>query len=479
MARLPVGRTLLCVRLFRAPVRVRGRAHQERQGLRRQPDGRRDPAVPRDVDRTGHEQSVPRSVRRREPRSVRADARGRISGRRPRAARENRHGVAQFQHARSDALPDPPRDTSPDRRHLVHLSDVRLRASAVGRRRAHHALALHSRVRGSPASVRLAGGQLHGRRGSAAADRIRAAQPELHGDEQAQAAAARPAEGRVRVGRSAHADDQRPAAPRVHPRIDSRLLFADRRREKRERDRHGPARARDPRGPERPRAARHGRAAPVESRHHELSGGTDRGRRRHQQPRGRGRGHAQGAVLARPLHRTRRFPRGSAEEILPPRARQGSAAAVRVFHYVHRRREGRSRRGRGTALHLRSAHPRRRFAGRTPREGDAALGVGRRTRSARRCGSTIGCSPSRTPRTRRKGRPSWTPSTRARWRCSPTPASSRASRQRCRARGFQFERLGYFCVDPDSKPGAPVFNRTVSLRDAWAKIEQRGAETKK
>ena len=38
---------------------------------------------------------------------------------------------------------------------------------------------------------------------------------------------------------------------------------------------------------------------------------------------------------------------------------------------------------------------------------------------------------------------------------------------------FQFERLGYFCVDPDSSAGALVFNRTVSLRDAWAKIEQR------
>jgi glutaminyl-tRNA synthetase len=35
---------------------------------------------------------------------------------------------------------------------------------------------------------------------------------------------------------------------------------------------------------------------------------------------------------------------------------------------------------------------------------------------------------------------------------------------------FQFERLGYFCVDPDSRPGAPVFNRTVSLRDTWARI---------
>ena len=40
---------------------------------------------------------------------------------------------------------------------------------------------------------------------------------------------------------------------------------------------------------------------------------------------------------------------------------------------------------------------------------------------------------------------------------------------------FQFDRLGYFCVDTDSRPGALVFNRTVSLRDTWAKIEQRHA----
>ena len=38
---------------------------------------------------------------------------------------------------------------------------------------------------------------------------------------------------------------------------------------------------------------------------------------------------------------------------------------------------------------------------------------------------------------------------------------------------FQFERLGYFCVDPDSRPGTIVFNRTVTLKDTWAKIEQR------
>jgi glutaminyl-tRNA synthetase len=34
---------------------------------------------------------------------------------------------------------------------------------------------------------------------------------------------------------------------------------------------------------------------------------------------------------------------------------------------------------------------------------------------------------------------------------------------------YQFERLGYFCTDTDSKPGRPVFNRTVALKDSWAK----------
>ena len=38
---------------------------------------------------------------------------------------------------------------------------------------------------------------------------------------------------------------------------------------------------------------------------------------------------------------------------------------------------------------------------------------------------------------------------------------------------FQFERLGYFCVDPDSTPQKPVFNRTVTLRDAWARMEKK------
>jgi len=38
---------------------------------------------------------------------------------------------------------------------------------------------------------------------------------------------------------------------------------------------------------------------------------------------------------------------------------------------------------------------------------------------------------------------------------------------------YQFERLGYFCVDPDSMPDKPVFNRTVALKDSWAKVEKK------
>jgi glutaminyl-tRNA synthetase len=38
----------------------------------------------------------------------------------------------------------------------------------------------------------------------------------------------------------------------------------------------------------------------------------------------------------------------------------------------------------------------------------------------------------------------------------------------------QFERLGYFGVDPDARPGRPVFNRIVSLRDEWAKVQAKG-----
>ena len=47
-------------------------------------------------------------------------------------------------------------------------------------------------------------------------------------------------------------------------------------------------------------------------------------------------------------------------------------------------------------------------------------------------------------------------------------------RDRDAGEAVQFERQGYFCADPDSTPERPVFNRTVSLKDGWAKVKGRG-----
>jgi glutaminyl-tRNA synthetase len=43
---------------------------------------------------------------------------------------------------------------------------------------------------------------------------------------------------------------------------------------------------------------------------------------------------------------------------------------------------------------------------------------------------------------------------------------------------YQFERLGYFVADTDSTPALRVFNRTVALKDSWAKIEQAQRKTR-
>ena len=162
---------------------------------------------------------------------------GEFAGRRARAAREDRHGVAEHQHARSGALPHPPRAPSPDRRRVVHLPDVRLRASASDalERITHSLCTLEFEdhrplydwlIENLPVPA------------PAAADRVRAAQPDLHGDEQAEAARARRGEARRRLGRSAHADDRRAcAAAATRPRRSAAFCDAHRRRQARERRR--------------------------------------------------------------------------------------------------------------------------------------------------------------------------------------------------------------------------------------------------
>ena len=112
-----------------------------------------------------------------------------------------------------------------------------------------------------------------------------------------------------------------------------------------------------------------------------------------------------GPVLARAVHRARRFPRGAAEEVLSPGARPGSAAALRLSRPLHRRgeRPADGRGGRG-ALHVRSGHPRRQHARRPQGEGHDPLGFGRPRGSGPKCGSTTTCSPSPIRATCRKAR---------------------------------------------------------------------------
>ena len=157
LARLRLGPApLLRVRLLRAALPVGGGADPPGPRLRGRSLGRGDPAAPRHPDRARPEQPVPGPAGGGEPRPVPPDAGGRVPGRGARAPGEDRHGLAQHQPARPDPLPDPPRGPPPDRRPLVHLSDVRLRAPPVGLDRADHALPLHPRVRGPPAALRLA-----------------------------------------------------------------------------------------------------------------------------------------------------------------------------------------------------------------------------------------------------------------------------------------------------------------------------------
>jgi glutaminyl-tRNA synthetase len=56
-------------------------------------------------------------------------------------------------------------------------------------------------------------------------------------------------------------------------------------------------------------------------------------------------------------------------------------------------------------------------------------------------------------------------------RCKLEPSLQEATTQQ----QYQFERTGYFVLDKYSKPGEHVFNRTVTLRDTWARIDKQNA----
>ena len=160
------------------------------------------------------------------------------------------------------------------------------------------------------------------------------------------------------------------------------------------------------------------------------------------------------------------------KQYFPPVAGQGSAAALRLLHHLHQRGEGRKRRSGRDPLHLRPGHARRQRARRPQSEIHHPLGLGRARRRRRSAALRQPVHQAKIPTRPTKGEDftanlnpdSLEVLTGASW--------SRRWRDAVQGGRFQFERLGYFCVDPDSAPGKPVFNRTVALSDTWAKIEK-------
>ena len=157
---------------------------------------------------------------------------------------------------------------------------------------------------------------------------------------------------------------------------------------------------------------------------------------------------------------------------------QGSPPPLRLLHQVRRGRQGRGRQRRRAPLHLRPGDEGRGLAaGRPQGQGDPPLGLGARTPSTPRSASTTRCSRSATRRASPKG---------VDWKATLNPKSLEvikgaklepALAAAAPESRWQFERMGYFCADRrDSKPGALVFNRTVTLRDEWARIVKAGRD---
>ena len=247
--------------------------------LRRRPDAGRDPRVPRHPDRAGQEQPVPRPPGRREPRSVRAHAGRRVRGRRARAAREDRHGVAEHQHARPGAVPHPahPRTIAPATRgRSIRPTTTRIRSRTRIEKITHSLCTLEFEDHRPLYDWLLANLPVPSRPQQIEFARLNLTYTVMSKRKLLQLVVEKHVS---RLGRSAHADHRRPAPARLHARGDARLLRARRRRQEGEHHRRRAARALRARGPEPPRAARAGGAAAAQGGDREPARGRDRAAR--------------------------------------------------------------------------------------------------------------------------------------------------------------------------------------------------------
>ncbi len=340
--------------------------------------------VARHAHRAGQGEPLSQPLRRRESRSVRAHEGRRVSRWLAHPARQNRHGVAQPQHARPGDVPHPARRASPHRQRVVHLPDVRLRARPI---RFHRSASRtpsarwnsKTTARSTTGTVEQLGiyhpqqiefdrlnltytllskrkllqlvqnGLVRGwddpRMPTISGMRRRGYTPE----------ALRNFCGAIGVSKTNGITELGLLEYYVREDLNKRALrvMAVLR----------PLRVVIDNYPE-------GQVEQMEAVNN---------------PEDASAGTRTGPVFARALHRAGRFPRRSAQAVFPPVARPRSAPALRLLHHLHRRGEERRGRSDRSPLHLRSGHARRQRARWTQSEIDHPLGFGRachRRRSA-------------------------------------------------------------------------------------------------
>ena len=447
------------------------------QGLRRRPVRRGDPRAPRHADRARPRTAPTATARVEENLDLFERMR---AGEFPDGARVLRAKIDMASpniNLRDPVLyrilhAQPP----PHRRRVVHLPDVRLRPRPVGRDRGrsrtrictlefeNHRPLYDWFIEHLPGAVRTRSrSSSRGSTSPTRSSRKRSSSQLVHG------------EARPRLGRPAHADDSRPPPPRLsRPRRSATSASASASRSRTASSRSSMLEHALRDDLNRTRRA----ASPSSARSRSSSRTTPRAQVEEldavNNPEDAAGRHAQGAVLARALHRARR---------LHARTRRRSSSASRPAARCACATPTSSRApsvvkdAAGNVVELRCTYDPATRGGDAPDgrkvEGDDPLGLGAARRRRPRSASTTTSSLARSRR--RRPRPLRRPEPRLRDGPARTRSSSRRSRGAEPARRVQFERLGYFAADPDSTPERPVFNRTLTLKDSWAKLQAKGA----
>ena len=220
--------------------------------------------------------------------------------------------------------------------------------------------------------------------------------------------------------------------------------------------------------------ARDGRAAPAESRDRQLSRGSGRRDGRGEQSGRRGRRAAQSPVLARALHRAGRLPRSPPPKYF--RLTPGREVRLRYGYFITCTSVVKNDKGEVVEVHC-TYDPATR-GGNAP-DGRKVKATIHWVSAAHAVDAEVRIYENlflkENPSDVEEGQDvldNLNPNSLeiiADAKVEPSLANATAGTR------YQFERLGYFCVDPDSKPGKPVFNRTVALKDTWARVEKKQA----